>query len=386
MIETIAISGYRSLRDVRLALSPLTVVTGANGTGKSSVYRALRLMTQIAHGRLISSLAAEGGLTSTLWAGPESIGAAVKRGDFPVQGTRRTHPVSLKLGFAGEDYGYAIDIGLPKPSLSLFARDPEIKAEAMWFGLRPGRHNVIAERTGPSVRVRNRENEWGQALTSLASWDSMMTHAGDPRESSELIVLRDAMRDWRFYDHFDCGAEAPARRAQIGTRTPVLASDGRDLAAAIETIRELGDQEALNAAVDDAFPGASLEVSTRSGYFELTMHQHGLLRPLGMAELSDGTLRFLLLAAALLSPRPPALMVLNEPETSLHGDLLPALARLIARAATRSQLIVVSHAPSLIQALEEQGDCRRITLAKSFGETGVEGDDEGEPAWSWPSR
>lgn len=115
------------------------------------------------------------------------------------------------------------------------------------------------------------------------------------------------------------------------------------------------------------------------------MHQHGLLRPLGMAELSDGTLRFLLLAAALLSPRPPALMVLNEPETSLHGDLLPALARLIARAATRSQLIVVSHAPSLIQALEEQGDCRRITLAKSLVRPGLRAMTR-EPAWSWPSR
>jgi len=384
MIETIAVSGYRSLRDVRLRLGALTVVTGANGTGKSSVYRALRLMTQIAHGRLIGTLAAEGGLSSTLWAGPESIGASVKRGEFAVQGTRRTRPVSLKLGFAGDDYGYAIDIGLPTPSSSLFARDPEIKAESLWFGLRPGRHNVIAERRGPGVRVRNRENEWTQALTSLARWDSMMTHAGDPRDGSELILVRDAMREWRFYDHFDCGSDAPARRAQIGTRTPVLASDGRDLAAAIETIRELGDHEGLTAAVADAFPGASLDVENRSGYFELVMHQHGLLRPLSMSELSDGTLRFLLLAAALSSPRPPALMVLNEPETSLHGELLPALARLIVRAAERSQVLVVSHAPALVDALSERQACHRVTLSKSFGETIVDG--ESEPPWSWPSR
>ena len=65
------------------------------------------------------------------------------------------------------------------------------------------------------------------------------------------------------------------------------------------------------------------------GRFELQMRQHGLLRPLGTAELSDGTLRYLLLVAALLSPRPPELMVLNEPETSLHPDLLAPLGRLI---------------------------------------------------------
>jgi len=61
------------------------------------------------------------------------------------------------------------------------------------------------------------------------------------------------------------------------------------------------------------------------------MKQHGLLRPLEATELSDGTLRYLLWIAALLTPRPPALMVLNEPETSLHPDLLAPLGRLIAR-------------------------------------------------------
>jgi predicted ATPase len=66
------------------------------------------------------------------------------------------------------------------------------------------------------------------------------------------------------------------------------------------------------------------------------LRQHGLLRPLSASELSDGTLRFLLWTAALLTPRPPELMVLNEPETSLHPDFLPALARLIAFASGRA--------------------------------------------------
>src|ERR1700730_10814910 len=101
------------------------------------------------------------------------------------------------------------------------------------------------------------------------------------------------------------------------------------------------------------------------------MQQHGLLRPLGAAELSDGTLRYLLWVAALLTPRPPALMVLNEPETSLHPDLFPALARLIARAAENSQLIVVSHAPELIRELMKQRVCHSIRLEKHFGETTI---------------
>ena len=100
MIQTLAVSGFRSLRDVRLRLGALDVVTGANGAGKSSLYRALRLIAEIAQGRVIAALAEQGGFRSVLWAGPTRS---------------RKDPVSLKLGFADEHFGYAIDLGLPIP-------------------------------------------------------------------------------------------------------------------------------------------------------------------------------------------------------------------------------------------------------------------------------
>jgi predicted ATPase len=384
MITKLAISGYRSLRDVRLGLGALNVVTGANGSGKSSLYRAVRLLADIAQGRIIQSLAAEGGLHSTLWAGPESFSRAMKKGEQPVQGTVRKASMSLKLGFAGKDYGYAIDLGLPTPSSSHFARDPEIKAESQWVGETLTRTNVFAARNGPSARVRDGAGAWRQVATHLPPFDSMMTHCSDPRDAPELLLLRDRMRDWRFYDHFRTDRDAPARRPQVGTYTPVLGSDGSDLAAAMQTIREIGNPAELDAAISDAFPGCEIEITSSDGYFELEMLQHGLLRPLKAAELSDGTLRYLLLIAALLSPRPPDLMILNEPETSLHPDLLPALARLIAQAAQRAQIIVVSHAAPLVSALAQDSQVRQIVLEKQLGETLVQPDER--PSWTWPTR
>ena len=119
----------------------------------------------------------------------------------------------------------------------------------------------------------------------------------------------------------------------------------------------------------------------------LSMHQHGLLRPLAAAELSDGTLRYLLLIAALLTPRPPQLLVLNEPETSLHPDLLPALARLIAEAAAQSQLVVVTHSEPLIARLADEPTAAVIRLEKELGATRVAGQVELEtPRWLWPKR
>ena len=90
--------------------------------------------------------------------------------------------------------------------------------------------------------------------------------------------------------------------------------------------------------------------------------------------------------AALLTSRPPGLLVLNEPETSLHPDLLPALGRLIAQASGRSQVLVVSHAPALIDALQSRPECHSITLEKTLGETKVAGEDFEQPSWQWLMR
>jgi predicted ATPase len=385
MINTLAISGYRSLRDVAVPLGRLTIVTGPNGSGKSSFYRSLRLMNDIAHGGVIRSLASEGGLPSTLWAGPEAFSRAVKAGELPVQGTRRKNPVALKLGFAGDDYGYAIELGLPVPPQGKFMLDPEIKLETLWIGERPGRANVLAERRGPSVRVKEKAGTWAQAETGLAAYDSMMTHCADPRDGMELLVVRERMRNWRFYDHLRTDADAPARRPQIGTRTVALAGDGSDLAAALQTVAEIGDASGFEEAIERAFPEHSVGVTESGVYFEIEMRQPGLLRPLKAAELSEGTLKFLLLVTALLSPRPPELMVLNEPETSLHADLVPALARSIGDASARSQIVVVSHSELLISHLVADFPCHEIRLKKELGETLAEYEGE-PPLWTWPKR
>ncbi len=385
MISRLAIAGYRSFRDVGLQLDQLNVVTGANGTGKSNLYRALRLLADIAQGRIIQSLAAEGGLSSTLWAGPEDFSRAMKAGTQAVQGVLRKAPISLRLGFSSPEYGYAMDLGLPVKSCppSPFFRDPHIKTESLWTGEILGRANEFARRNGPSVQIRDPAGNWRKVTHELATFDSMIGQCSDPREAPELLEVRERMRSWRFYDHFRTDAEAPSRRRQIGTYTPVLAGDGADLPAAFQTIAEIGESEGLDAAIEDAFPGARIEIVT-GDYFELVMHQRGLLRPLAMSELSDGTLRYLLLVTALLSPRPPELMVLNEPESSLHPDLLPALARLIAQASGRSQVIVVSHSAVLVGALAAGLGAKRIVLEKQLGETVVAGEDS--RGWVWPQR
>ena len=387
MITTLAVANYRSLHELVIPLGNLNLVTGANASGKSNLYRALRLLAETAQGGVVRALAREGGLESTFWAGPEKITRRMTLGEVPVQGGPRQDVRRLRLGFSSDSFSYAISLGLPIPSSSAFGFDPEIKRESIWVGEHYRPSSLLVERDGGVIKIRE-NRQWDVIAQHTNTFDSLFTQVADPIKTPEVLALREEIRNWRFYDHFRTDADAPARQPQIGTRTPVLHHDGRDLAAALQTIREIGNTAALNEAIDDAFPSARLRIAMQTGNrFAVELQQDGLLRPLSAAELSDGTLRYLLWVAALLTPRPPALMVLNEPETSLHPDLLPALARLIIRASEHTQVWVVSHASRLIAALESAPHCNSIALEKQMGCTRVSGQGMlDEPAWTWPDK
>jgi len=351
-IHELSVSGYRSIREIQLPLGRVNVLVGPNGCGKTNLYRSMLLLAGTATGGLARLIVEEGGMPSVLWAG-----------------SRRKGPVRMSLGVRLEQLSYELTCGMPQPlPCCMFNLDPQVKGETVRFR-EAGSELLLLERGISSIWARDADGKRVSYPMALSDSESVLSGLREPHRFPHLSALREEILGWRFYHHFRTDPESLVRHPQVGVRTPVLSQDGRDLAAALQTILEIGDFGGLEEAVDRAFPGASLVIEAVQTRFSLSLQMRGFHRPFSALELSDGTLRYLCLLAALLSPRPPSVLALNEPETSIHPDLLEPLARLIARAARDTQLWITTHSERLASYLEAFCGIRPVRLEKVDGET-----------------
>jgi predicted ATPase len=379
-IRDVAIAGYRSVKAIRFPLRQLNVFVGANGIGKTNLYRALELVRAAAAGDLARELAGEGGMASALWAGERDPKkpARIKLGvEFSVTAEDALADDESRSASAQR---YAIEIGLPQPGASgrsagaAFPLEPQVKEETL-TDLGDHRPRVLLERRGPLITAVDSSGRRQRHSDGLMASETALGSLDDPLNFPDLALARRLMLDWRFYHDFRTDAAAPLRRPCLAVATPTLSSDGRDLAAVFATlvhIRE--DTTELDAAIDDAFPGARLvcPVPERHAAFGIVFPDYPK-RMFEVAELSDGTLRYLALIGALLSYRPPAFIALNEPETSLHPDLLEPLARLIVRASRLAQIWLVTHSETLATALARHGGIKPRSIVRRDGATWIEG-------------
>jgi predicted ATPase len=369
-LTELRVAGYRSLRDIRLPLQQLNIVVGPNGSGKSNLYRALWLIAEICEGGFAKSICREGGLLSAMWAGPRT----------------NAKPLRMSLGFMTEEFSFSLSCGFPPPSGSIFGYDPHIKDEAVWIGRQRKPTTTMLDRSAGITWIRDAEGNRVDYPLVLSENESVLSQLREPHRFPELFALREAVRGWRFYHQFRTDEQAPLRFPQVSVQTPVLSHDGSDLAAALQTIFEIGDRERLVRAISAGLPGRMLTIqatdpnplakSPQCTELGVALETEGCARALLARELSDGTLKFLCLAAALLRPRPPALIALNEPESSLHPDLLPALGQMIVDASEYSQIWVSTHSMELAQIIERSSGADPIELELENGATRIRSRDE----------
>ncbi|WP_188824605.1 AAA family ATPase [Brucella endophytica] len=363
-LTSFSAKGYRSLRSVRLDIGQVSLFVGENGAGKSNLYRALQLVKAAAEGTLASEIAQEGGMQSALWTGMRKAGQPQR--------------IILESHFEDEDtaarFSYRIEAGLPPPVSAGFGFEPHMKEEEL--SLDTGRRPVdMMSRKGPAVFARDGEGKRIQHPVQMLNSETALSQLAGSGRYPEISAIGTVLRGWRFYHGFRTDRDSPVRQPSVAVTSPMLDEDGGNLAAVFATLRHIrGDTVDLDRCIEDALGGAKLAVPLpeRTACFGLVLPEFPQ-RVFGPEELSDGQIRFLALAGALLSYRLPPLIALNEPEASLHPSMLQPLAGIIARAAERAQVWVVTHSRILAEAIHAETGARPATVRRKDGETVVSG-------------
>jgi predicted ATPase len=363
-VREFSASGYRSLQKIAYPMSRLDVFVGANGVGKSNLYRGLELLRGAAANTLGRDLAREG-LDLAMWAGPKTHKQPAVRLGVSLEAPGRT----------GSIYRYEIEVGFPpKYASATFEFEPQVKSETLTHvsGTRSVR---FLDRSGPSVMVRDNAGRPAKLDMDILASETVLGRLEDPSRYPELDAVRRTLLEWRFYHDLRTDADSALRRPCVAAATPTLASDGSDLAAVFATLAYIREDTVdLDEAVAAAFPGARLVVDAagRMASFGVAFPEFPN-RVFEAGELSDGTLRFLSLAGALMAYRLPPFIALNEPESSLHPDLMEPLAQMVVRAAARTQVWLVTHSERLAEAIRRSGAGAVRTVTKHKGATTIEG-------------
>ena len=376
LLRSMSAENYRSLRAIRMDLGRVNLFVGENGAGKSNLYRSLQLVQAAVRGTFAHEIAAEGGMASALWTGK-------RRPNEPVR-------IRLEAELTDEEraitFRYRIEAGLRPPAAAGFAFEPQVKAEELT--IETGRRPVtVMKRAGPGISVRDESGRMAEHPERALTSETAVALLGDAGHYPEVGTFRRAVSQWRFFHGFRSDRDSALRQPCLAVTAPLLDEDGANMAAVFATLATTRqDTVDLDRAVAEAFGGARLSIAEPEEFAS-----YGLVFPqfpkrvFQPRELSDGQIRFLVLAAALLSYRTPPLIALNEPEASLHPDMLPPLAGMIARAAETSQLWIVTHSERLAREIEVRCGVWAKRVIRNDGATWIEGmrltgemEDEGE--------
>jgi predicted ATPase len=342
-LSQIQVQGYRSLVDVSLPLHPLTVMIGPNGSGKTALLEVFLLLSRAARGELAKAIEALGGLNAILSKTAISpdrlqIGLTI---DMESEDSRE--PLYYRFELAPLEPGYTIPFERLERRLDPAASEPHRYIDAqeynVCFDLNP---DTKPSPTGKKHQLLELE------LATIPP--TPLIPAAGP--------LRRLLMDIVFYSSLDVSQRAIVRLPQLLTPATRPESNGDSLYSALYNLRALHHDTYVR--VEDAlrvgFPGFEhLEFPViGAGQVTLAWYQKELTIPLYPNQLSEGTLRFLWLTAVLLAPDPPPLILIDEPEVSLHPELLKLLAGLLQDASVRGQVIVATHSPDLVRWLQPQ--------------------------------
>jgi predicted ATPase len=340
-IQTLSIKGFRSLRDVTWAPGRLNVVIGPNGSGKSNLLRALELLHGSARGELPDEILRMGGIGPLLWdEQAQEILWTLELDplDEPRQGPPDDRVVyTLCLARLGPTSAY------------------RVSREALSTRIKKGWRKRLERTPALAVTYDDDDRRLVAHEGSVPDDQTLLSLAAGPFGNAVVAAFRELLAGWSIYHDVRVDRAASLRQAAVARLDRRVAPDGQNLIPVLHTLYT-GSRD-FKKVVDDAMrvafnqdyeelvfpPAADQRVQLRVRWRSLRTEQSA-------ADLSDGTLRFLLLLAILANPEPPGLIAIDEPEVGLHPSMLPLVAEHAVDASRRSQVILTTHSSQLLAA------------------------------------
>ncbi|MBA3240510.1 MAG: AAA family ATPase [Acidobacteria bacterium] len=366
-IKQLKIEGFRSLKNVTWEPGDLNILIGPNGTGKSNLLRFLELMAASAKGELGKYIQSLGGMGTIIWDGQaKDISFSLTssgENDFIVD-----ELYELRLARIVHSSVYLIDHEV------LADREKKDSLRQIQYIKRSRRTAQIREDSSDDVQEIKPEN-LNEQETILSATSNIFGGIG-------AAFFKAYLSSFAVYHDIAIHQDSEIRRPSVSRLEKRVDSDGQNLINVLHTLYttdrefERNIDTAMRAAFGSdyeklVFPPAADQL------IQLRVRWKTLKREQSAADLSDGTLRFLLLLTVLASPDPPPVIAIDEPEVGLHPAMLPIIAEYAVDATLRAQVILTTHSPQLLDAFTDKNPT--TTVAKwQDGETvlqNLSGDD-----------
>lgn len=347
--DSISLQGFLSFAPdcAPIKLEALNVLIGANGSGKSNLIEAFELLAATPFD-LVQAVRDGGGALEWLWKGPNET--RVARIETILAHSVTGRPLRYAMAFANAANRFEII-------------DEAIGEESIFYYRFLNGHPIInAKDENGNFKERFVQKE------SLYTDQSILSQRKDPEAYPEITWLGRYFSDFLFLREWSFGRYTPVRKPQ-STSLPNnrLLSDCSNLANVLNKI-EHSNVMALDGLIRRYLPRFSrLTTLVDGGSIQFFLHERDLSRPIPAARLSDGTLRFLAILAALLVETPPSLLCIEEPELGQHPDAVILIAELLKEASKRTQMLITTHSEALISALSDEPQAVLVCENQGFG-------------------
>ena len=345
-IRTLRLDGFLSFAPGSdpFELHSLNVLIGPNASGKSNLIEALGLLAATPND-LAGAVRKGGGSREWLWKGvPRTDSAEIDA----VLERPNGQDIRYRLNLASvrtrlELLDEAIEESVPDPNRS------DVDDVYFYYRFQRGRPVINVKTVGGERTRRRLERQ------DLAPDQSVLAQRKDPDQYPEVTAVGRTFSNIQTFSDWTFGRHTPPRDAQqADLPEDRLLPDSSNLSLVLNHIEHSGDTR-VGALLSRFFPRFErLSIRVSGGTAQLYLFENGFKAPIPATRLSDGTLRFVTLLAALLSPSPPTLLCIEEPELGLHPDAVALLAEVLVEASRRMQLVVTTHSEALVSALTDQ--------------------------------